>query len=434
MMWVSEELPNIFIEILKREKKQIGNNVNSKETDDIKVNVSGNLENQPLHCDRCTFVSESLQSFKTHIESKHFDCGKCAFSTAVSNEFKTHFQNTHNKKPVQHKCVKCEFVTNTKKLLTKHMEDEHSSKQLCPKCNELKGGKQIIECKSCPTITHVTCLNFLGKERVAVYKSKKELFECDVCVKKKHDISVVDPSLNVPETTLDEGIDCDECDFHTEDPDIFNEHIKSHEISCGLCALSFKTRKAFTDHEASTHVRADKTDEPNTSESYLLKSCKLLEEKILIERSTNSKNVVMIENLEAKVKALNVEVGKANERTVKVRDELIVKEDELKLSKEMMNREIVKSEKNQSEIEQLKAINKRKDEEIAVLKSKDNSNDNNQEIINVLRDEISRAKDMFLEYEHKIANITKHKDEELKKVNVEKKRLKKTSDVPYVRN
>ena len=88
-----------------------------------------------------------------------------------------------------------------------------------------------------------------------------------------------------------------------------------------------------------------------------------------------------------------------------------------------MNREIVKSEKNQSEIEQLKAINKRKDEEIAVLKSKDNSNDNNQEIINVLRDEISRAKDMFLEYEHKIANITKHKDEELKKVNVEKKKV-----------
>ena len=33
----------------------------------------------------------------------------------------------------------------------------------------------------------------------------------------------------------------------------------------------------------------------------------------------------MIENLEEKVKALNVEVGKANERTVKVRDELIAK-------------------------------------------------------------------------------------------------------------
>ena len=40
-----------------------------------------------------------------------------------------------------------------------------------------------------------------------------------------------------------------------------------------------------------------------------------------------------------------------------------------------------------------------------------------------IKDELNRAKDMFLEYEHTIANITKEKDEELKKLKIAKKKV-----------
>ena len=87
----------------------------------------------------------------------------------------------------------------------------------------------------------------------------------------------------------------------------------------------------------------------------------------------------------------------------------------------MINSEIIKNEKKQKEIERLEDVVKSKDDELTAKKAEDNLINGNSEV-KELTDELNRARDMFLEYEHRIKNITIEKDEELRKVKTEKKK------------
>ena len=57
-----------------------------------------------------------------------------------------------------------------------------------------------------------------------------------------------------------------------------------------------------------------------------------------------------------------------------------------------------------------------------IVKSKDDNLINGNSEVKELTDELNRARDMFLEYEHRIKNLTIEKDEELRKVKIEKKK------------
>ena len=98
VMWVSEQLPNIFIEVIKNEQNKIESDKQRKDIDEIVIDPSILNQNptQILHCDRCTFTSKSVYDFKKHVESKHFDCGKCSYSTSIANDLKTHFQKGYS--------------------------------------------------------------------------------------------------------------------------------------------------------------------------------------------------------------------------------------------------------------------------------------------------------------------------------------------------
>ena len=172
----------------------------------------------------------------------------------------------------------------------------------------------------------------------------------------------------------------------------------------------------MNDHRSKEHK--DKLKEDNIVDKDLLDSCKHLQEKILIERNINSKNVLTIESMDKRIKVLELEVEKSNKRTIDIRDELNIKDNELKTANDRLNTEIIKNERKQHDIASLEAIIKQKEEEL--LKK---NNDEPMEVIQQLKDELNRAKDMFLEYEHKIANITKEKDEELKTVKIAKKKV-----------
>ena len=87
----------------------------------------------------------------------------------------------------------------------------------------------------------------------------------------------------------------------------------------------------------------------------------------------------------------------------------------------MINSEIIKNENKQKENERLEDVVKSKDDELTAKKAEDNLIDVNSEV-KELTDELNRARDMFLEYEHRIKNITIEKDEELRKVKTEKKK------------
>ena len=88
-------------------------------------------------------------------------------------------------------------------------------------------------------------------------------------------------------------------------------------------------------------------------------------------------------------------------------------------AKDMLNSEIINNERKQSDIEKLQDIIKKKDEEIL----RNNGDAQKEQEMKKIKDELNRAKDMFLEYEHTIANITKEKDEELKKLKIAKKKV-----------
>ena len=88
--------------------------------------------------------------------------------------------------------------------------------------------------------------------------------------------------------------------------------------------------------------------------------------------------------------------------------EEIVKHDlELKTARDLTNSEILKNEHTYNEIKRLEEIIKNKEEEILLSNRKDDSN--KDEEVKLLKEEVNRAKDMFLEYEHTITNITKKK-------------------------
>ena len=357
MMWVTNELPNIFMDVMKVEKKKI----ESDNAEISKESLSDSTAAIKFNCDRCQFSTESNVELKNHMEIKHIECGKCSFATTVAIDLNTHHQSKHSKKQIQHCCQKCEFSSGTKKSLAKHVENEHTSKQKCPKCNEPRGGKQIFECKSCPTVTHVTCLSFLGRDRVAVYKSKKELFECDGCVKKRNNILVESANEEEPVITLNEETDCDKCEFRTEDTEMFNEHVKTHALKCDECDKMFDEQIILDQHKEKDH--GDDTSEENV-EKGLLESCKHLQEKVLIERNINEKNVSKIENMEKRIKSLELDVEKANDRTKEVRDNLMKMTKESIKAKDMLNSEIINNERKQSDIEKLQDTIKKKDEEI----------------------------------------------------------------------
>ena len=107
-MWVSTELPNIFLKVIQTEKKKIcldGKNNEKQEIDDVRLHFQLNEPkngDSDYQCDRCDFTSELLNDLKIHLETKHFDCGKCTFATTVANELKAHFQNMHNQKKTIH--------------------------------------------------------------------------------------------------------------------------------------------------------------------------------------------------------------------------------------------------------------------------------------------------------------------------------------------
>ena len=88
----------------------------------------------------------------------------------------------------------------------------------------------------------------------------------------------------------------------------------------------------------------------------------------------------------------------------------------------MTNAEIIKNLRKQDDIERLQTTIKEKDDEILAFKTNFTENNNSDEI-KQLKDELGRAKDMFLEYENTIQNLTKQKDEELKKVKIQKKKV-----------
>ena len=70
----------------------------------------------------------------------------------------------------------------------------------------------------------------------------------------------------------------------------------------------------------------------------------------------------------------------------------------------MINSEIIKNEKKQKEIERLEDVVKIKDDELTAKKAQDNLTNGNSEV-KELKDELNRARDMFLEYEHKIKKL-----------------------------
>ena len=111
-MWVSNELPNIFMKVIQMEQKKIcaeEKNIEKETIDDVRLSFDLNEHNSDSNyqCDRCEFTSKVVNELKTHVETKHFECGKCTFTTTVANDLKAHFQNMHNqKKLIEHYCSK----------------------------------------------------------------------------------------------------------------------------------------------------------------------------------------------------------------------------------------------------------------------------------------------------------------------------------------
>ena len=142
-----------------------------------------------------------------------------------------------------------------------------------------------------------------------------------------------------------EGIQCDKCDFNSEDMATFNEHMKSHPLNC--CTCSFK--KDLDKHKEDEYMEVYKED--SNVDQQLLESCRVLEEKVMIERRVNAKNVEIIENMKKGILELEKQVEKANKQTMDIREVLDKTDKELKTSKDMINSELIKNAKKQEEIE-----------------------------------------------------------------------------------
>ena len=121
----------------------------------------------------------------------------------------------------------------------------------------------------------------------------------------------------------------------------------------------------------------------------LEKSCRKLEEQIIIERKCNEKNVTIIKELEEKIKALSTEVEQ---------------------SKEMIENEIRKNEDKQVKIDNLEEI---------IRTHNNNGNQNNEDT----KQALERAKDVIIEYKSEISRLTREKEIEVGKVMVEKMRV-----------
>ena len=71
----------------------------------------------------------------------------------------------------------------------------------------------------------------------------------------------------------DEKLNCEQCDFHTEDINTLEKHIESHGSSCSICSATFGSKKESEEYRLKEHE--DKEETTNTENHW--KECKFKE-------------------------------------------------------------------------------------------------------------------------------------------------------------
>ncbi|KAJ8929159.1 hypothetical protein NQ314_018183 [Rhamnusium bicolor] len=208
-------------------------------------------------CNKCSYESKFKSNLTKHMlvhkkptELEMFKCHQCKYQAKRKKEVRVHMLvHTDSSEVTVYRCNECDFQTKHKSGLTKHFLTHKDHKELvmkellhqCPHCPHMAKHKSALNQhmllhKKPEEITYYKCSHCMFKSiyksslvtHSLVHKHRNEMnmYECDICsfpAKTKTD-------LKTHVMAHDREFKCSECFFETKFRNMFNIHLKMHEI------------------------------------------------------------------------------------------------------------------------------------------------------------------------------------------------------------